>query len=229
VEGYRKDAGWALPAERTYDVQDFQDELDAETIYNILEEEIVKTFYKRNKDDIPLEWVEKIKNNIAKVAPHFTTGRMMQDYHDKYYLPQLDRSRNIVKDDFKWAKELAAWKNRISSVWDQVKVLKKDVSDGANNLMKIGQEYPVRVEVELKDLSCNDVGLELIIAENGNRETPAIVETLDFEAEKCDGSVCCFKLNYRPVHPGSFNYGFRLYPKNAGFPHRQDFRYVKWL
>jgi hypothetical protein len=95
--------------------------------------------------------------------------------------------------------------------------------------MKIGQEYPVRVEVELKDLSCNDVGLELIIAENGNRETPAIVETLDFEAEKCDGSVCCFKLNYRPVHPGSFNYGFRLYPKNAGFPHRQDFRYVKWL
>jgi len=229
VEGYRKDAGWALSAERTYDVQDFQDELDAETIYNILEEEIVKTFYKRSKDDIPLEWVEKIKNNIAKVAPHFTTGRMMQDYHDKYYLPQLDRSRNIVKDDFKWAKELAAWKNRISSVWDQIEVLKKDVSDGANNMMKIGQEYPVRVEVELKELSCNDVGLELIIAENGNRETPAIVETLDFEAEKCDGSVCCFKLNYRPLHPGSFNYGFRLYPKNDGLPHRQDFRYAKWL
>lgn len=229
VEGYRKDAGWALPAERTYDVQDFQDELDAETIYNILEEEIVKTFYKRNKEGIPVEWINTIKNTIAQVAPHFTTGRMMKDYHDRYYLPQLGRTRNILKDDFKWAKELAAWKKRVSLAWDQIEVLKKDVPDGANNLMKIGQEYPVRVEVDLKELSCSDVGLELIIAENGNRETPVIVETLNFEMEKCEGSVCCFKLDYRPVHPGSFNYGFRLYPKNEGLPHRQDFKFVKWL
>ena len=229
VEGYRKDAGWALPAERTYDVQDFQDELDAETIYNILEEEIVKTFYKRNKEGIPVEWINTIKNTIAQVAPHFTTGRMMKDYHDRYYLPQLGRTRNILKDDFKWAKELAAWKKRVSLAWDQIEVLKKDVPDGANNLMKIGQEYPVRVEVDLKELSCSDVGLELIIAENGNRETPVIVETLNFEMEKWEGSVCCFKLDYRPVHPGSFNYGFRLYPKNEGLPHRQDFKFVKWL
>jgi len=229
VEGYRKDAGWALPAERTYDVQDFQDELDAETIYNLLEEEVVKTFYDRNKQGIPVEWVEKIKNTMALVAPHFTTGRMMKDYQDRYYHPQFERSRNVVNQDFKWAKELAEWKHQVSLVWDQIKVKKTEVSDGVNNIMKIGQEYPVRVEVDLKGLSCNEVGLELVVTENGSRETPKIVETLNFDVERCEGSVCCFLLNYRPVHPGSFNYGFRLYPKNTGLPHRQDFRYVKWL
>lgn len=229
VEGYRKDAGWALPAERSYDVQDYQDELDAETIYSILEEDVVKTFYDRNKAGIPLEWVDTIKNTIAGVAPHFTTGRMMQDYRDRYYQPQYERNKNIINEDFKWARELADWKQKLISVWDQVEVKKIELADGANTIMRIGQEYPVRVEVDLKGLSCDDVGLELIVTENGNRETLKVVETLHFEAEQCQDSICCFKLNYRPVHPGSLNYGFRLYPKNDGLAHRQDFRCVKWL
>lgn len=229
VEGYRKDAGWSLPAERTYDVQDFQDELDAETIYNILEDEIVKTYYERNEEDISPEWVDQIKNTIAQVAPHFTTGRMMQDYHDRYYSKQLERSRNILNKDFKWAKELAAWKQRVSSVWNEIEVIKTEVAEEVNSVMKVGHEYPVRAEVDLKSLSCNEVGLELIITQNGSRETPEIIETLDFEVEKCEGSVCCFKLNYHPVHPGSFNYGIRLFPKNEGLPHRQDFSYTKWI
>jgi glycogen phosphorylase len=229
VEGYKENAGWALPAERTYDVQDFQDELDAETIYNILEQEIVKTFYKRNADDIPSEWVSYIKNTIAQVAPNFTTGRMMQDYHNRYYLPQFDRSRKIIDADFKWAKELAAWKSKVSSLWDKIEVRKTEIADGITNVMKIGKEYPVRIEVDLKGLDCNEVGIELLVSQNGEEETLRVVETLEFEKEMCEGSVCCFKLNYHPVHPGSFNYGFRLYPKIEGLPHRQDFRYVKWL
>ena len=229
VEGYRKDAGWALPAERTYDVQDFQDELDAETIYNILEEEVIRTFYDRNKEGIPIEWIDTIKNTIAQVAPQFTTGRMMKDYHDRYYLPQLERSNHIKNDNFKWAKELAAWKLRIASVWDQIEVLKTEIAEGLNNMMTVGREYPVKVEVNLKGLSSDEVGLELIVAQNGREEMPRLVERLDFDVESCENSVCRFKLKYRPVHPGSFNYGMRLYPKNAGLPHRQDFRYVKWL
>ena len=229
VEGYRKHAGWALPAERTYDVQDFQDELDAETIYNILEQEIVKAFYTRNKEDIPVEWVSFIKNTIAKVAPNFTTGRMMQDYHDKYYLPQLERSRNIIQEDFSWAKELAAWKLRVSSIWNSIEIKKTTFADGMNNVMKIGNVYPVLAEIDLKGLNCNEVGLELLVTENGDEEDLRIVETVNFEKSNCEGTVCCFTLNYKPVHPGSFNYGFRLYPSKEGLPHRQDFRFVKWL
>jgi glycogen phosphorylase len=229
VEGYRKNAGWALSAERTYDVQDFQDELDAETIYTILEQEIVKSFYQRNKEDIPMEWISYIKNTIAQVAPNFTTGRMMQDYHNRYYLPQFDRIKKITQDDFKWAKELAAWKLHVSSIWNTIEIKKAEFADGMNNVMKIGKEYPVRVEIDLKGLNCNEVGLELLVTENGTEEGSSIVETVNLEKSNCEGTVCCFTLNYKPVHPGSLNYGFRLYPKNEGLPHRQDFKFVKWL
>jgi len=229
VEGYKKGAGWALPAERTYDVQDFQDELDAETIYNILEEKIIKTFYNRNTEGIPVEWINYIKNTVAQVAPHFTTSRMMKDYHDRYYNPQYERSQKIQNENFKWAKELAAWKEKIYSSWNDIEIKNMVIADEINNVMKIGQEYPIRVELDIKELSCDEVGVEFIVTENGHREIPKIVERVDFEIEKNEGSFCLYKLNYKPVHPGSFNYGIRLYPRNDDLPHRQDIKFVRWL
>ncbi len=230
VEGYKENAGWALPAERAYDVQDFQDELDAETIYSILENEIVVSFYDRNKSDLPKQWIDYIKNTMAEVAPHFTTGRMLQDYIRKYYTPQYERIQKIRNENYKWAKELAAWKYKISQAWNDIEIKRVEVSDGITNVMKVGQDYPVRVTVDLKGLDCNEVGLELVVTQNGlTEEEFTILETEDFEVERCENGICCYKLNFHPVHPGSFNYGFRLYPKNEGLPHRQDFRYVKWI
>ncbi|HKJ80327.1 MAG TPA: alpha-glucan family phosphorylase, partial [Prolixibacteraceae bacterium] len=230
VEGYKKNAGWALPAERGYDVQDFQDELDAETIYNILEDEIVEAFYDRDKNGVPKQWVDYIKNTIAEVAPHFTTGRMMDDYIQRYYKPQYERSKKIKIKDHKWARELAAWKYKISSVWNSIEVKNIEFSDGITNVMKIGQDYPVSVTLDLKGLDCNEIGLELVVTENGSDESDfQIVETVDFKVDSCENKQCCYKLNFHPVHPGSFNYGIRMFPKNEGLPHRQDFRYIKWL
>ena len=229
VEGYRKNAGWALPAERAYDVQDFQDELDAETIYNVLEEEIVKTFYDRNKEDIPVQWIDYIKNTIALVAPHFTTARMMKDYHDRYYIPQYKRYQDIIKDDYKWAKELALWKQKIYSVWDDIKIDRIKIADEINKVMKIGKEYPIEIELDMKGLSADDVGMEVIITENADSKNPNIVRSLDFESVSNEGQKCLFRLNYSPVHPGTFNFGIRIYPKNGGLPHRQDIKLVKWL
>jgi glycogen phosphorylase len=134
-----------------------------------------------------------------------------------------------VKDNFKWAREMAAWKFRVSSVWDKINIKHTESADGIKEVMKVGQEYPFRIELDLKGLSCHEVGLELIITENGINEAPRIVDVFDFEVEKCDDTTCCFKMNFHPVHPGSFNYGLRLYPKNERLPHRQDFSYVKWL
>jgi glucan phosphorylase len=229
VEGYKKDAGWALPAERTFEYQEFQDELDAETIYNILEEEIVPSFYDRDKSGIPQKWVGYIKNTIAQVAPNFTTARMIRDYQNRYYNPQFERATKVKADKFKLAKEMAAWKYKISKAWDSIEVKGVEISDGITNKMKIGQEYPVKVFLDLKGLSCSEIGLELVITENDNKENARIIETVELHAENCEGTVCCYKHNLHPNHPGSFNYGFRIYAKNKNLAHRQDFRYVRWI
>jgi len=229
VEGYRENAGWALPAERAFDVQDFQDELDAQTIYSILEQEIVPAFYKTNSNGVPEKWVSFIKNTISQVSPNFTTARMIRDYQDRYYNPQFARASKMKAENFKQAREMAAWKYKISKVWDSIEVKSIDIADGITNKMKIGQVYPCSVYLDLKGLSCSEVGLELVITENEDQQPSRIIETLELAAQNCDGTVCCYKLDFYPNHPGSFNYGFRIFPKNENLAHRQDFRYVKWI
>ncbi len=229
VEGYRKNAGWALSAERSYDVQDFQDELDAETIYNILEEEVVPAFYNRNHEDVPEKWVGFVKNTISQVAPNFTTGRMIKDYQDRYYNPQFERSAKVNADGFKLAKELAAWKAYVSSKWDGIKVINQDMIEGFTNKLVMGREYPVYVKVDLNGLTAKEVGLELIITEEGENGGLEMFDTWEFEPEGCSDTVCTYRYVVRPDHPGAFNYSFRLFPKNENLPHRQDFKYLKWL
>ena len=229
VEGYRKDAGWALPLERVYDVQEFQDELDAETIYNILEDEIVENFYDRNKNGVPERWTGFIKNTIASVAPDFTTTRMINDYKEKYYDPQYQRTQKLIADSFKLAKELAAWKYKISTIWEQIEVKNIQISDGIGNVMKVGSYYPARVTIDLKDLHSNEVGLEMVITQNEINNPPKLIDKIEFETEHFENNICTYKLDLNMLKAGSFNYGLRLFPKNELLPHRQDFPFVKWL
>ncbi len=229
VEGYQKDAGWALPAERAYDVQDFQDELDAETIYNILEEEVVPAYYKRNIEDVPEQWIGYIKNTLAKVSPNFTTARMVRDYKDRYYNPQFEQAKKVKANAYQIAKELAAWKADVAEKWEGVEVESIEITDGIIQKMKMGNKYPVKIVVDLNGLSSKDVGCELVITENVVGGQEKIVATIEFESEDCVGARCAYKHVIKPDHPGSFGYSFRLFARNKNLAHRQDFRYVKWI
>ena len=229
VEGYKKDAGWALSQENAYDVSDLQDELDAETIYDILEDEILPVFYSRNSNGIPEKWVSYIKNTFAQVAPNFTTARMIRDYHDRFYRPQAERSARLMASDFKLAKEIASWKSGISSVWDRIEVKEVQITDGITNVLKIGEEYPARVVVDLKGVKPEDIGVEMVITENGKDSAPDLIECLQFEIENIVGSEVAYKLNLRLMDAGSFGYAIRMYPKHPELPHRQDFNYLRWI
>ena len=229
VEGYQKDAGWALAQENSYDLNELQDELDAETIYNIFEDEILPAFYTRNIKGIPETWVSYIKNTFAKVAPHFTTARMIRDYQDRFYNPQAIRAARLIDSNYKIAKEIAQWKFTVSSVWEVIEVKEVQFSDGITNVLKIGENYPARVVVDLKGLNPEDVGVEMVVTENGEDNPIALVDCLQFEVEKIEESVVTFKLNLQLMNSGAFGYAIRVYPKHPELPNRQDFHYVKWI
>jgi len=229
VEGYKKDAGWALPKERTFDVQDLQDELDAATIYDILEKQIIPDFYERNASGTPEKWVKYIKNNIAGVAPHFTTTRMIRDYQDRFYHPQHERTQKIVRDNYRLARELAAWKYKIISIWDQIEVKDISMAHGVTNVMKIGQDYPARIAIDLKGLSCNEIGLELVVTTNGNSEKRKLIDVMEFNVENCADGIAVYTLNIHLQNSGTYSYGLRIFPKNENLPHRMDFSFTKWL
>ena len=229
VEGYKKDAGWALAQENSYDLSELQDELDAETIYNIFEDEILPAFYTRNIKGVPEKWVSYIKNTFAQVAPHFTTARMIRDYQERFYKPQAIRAARLTASNYQIAKEIAKWKFGVSAVWNEIEVKEVQITDGITNVLKIGENYPAMVVVDLKGLKPEDAGVEMVITENGEEDPVTLVDCLQFEVEKIEGSVVTFKLNLQLMNSGAFNYAIRVYPKHPELPHRQDFHYLKWV
>ncbi|MCW0483396.1 alpha-glucan family phosphorylase [Gaoshiqia sediminis] len=229
VEGYKENAGWALPLERTYDVQDFQDELDAETIYNIFEDEIIPAYYDRNEKGISEKWVSYVKNTIAQVAPNFTTSRMIRDYQERFYYPQAERTARLVANNFALAREMTIWKAKISKAWDAIEVKEIQITDGLTNVLRIGEEYPAKVVLDLKELSPEEVGLEMVITETNSTGEPLLVESLEFKVDQQEGTQCTYQLNLHLMDPGAYGYGLRIFPKNENLPHRQDFKLMNWI
>lgn len=228
VEGYREGAGWALPKERTYQNQGYQDQLDAATIYSLLENEIIPLYYNKGKKGYSEKWVKVIKNSIATIAPHYTMKRQLDDYFDKFYIKEANRFKKLSANDNRLAKEIALWKEAVAERWDSIRVVDKDVKmlvEGGET----GVNYTLKYVIDEQGLD-DAIGLELVTlkpeTDGSDREVYSVHE---FKMVGHEGNNYHFELTYEPDHAGSFRSCVRMFPKNANLPHRQDFCYVKWL
>ena len=146
--------------ERTFADQRFQDELDAEMIYNTIEEQIVPLYYKRDEQNIPRDWVESVKRCVADIAANFTTNRMMRDYEERFYGKLAARRHEIVAGDYMLAREIAAWKRRISAAWDKVRIVEVKQAKIDREAMFVGEHYPFEIKIDVADLRPEDIGAE---------------------------------------------------------------------
>lgn len=228
-EGYREGAGWALTDKRTYENQGYQDQLDAATIYNMLENEIMPLYYARNSKGYSTGWVKVIKNSIAQIAPHYTMKRQLDDYYSRFYNPMRDRFAKISKDNNKLAKEIAAWKEDVVNKWDGVRVVSvskpDDVTSGS---IMSGKKYTIQYVIDENGLD-DALGLELITLQADSNGQDHIHKVEPFKMVKREGNLYTFELEHMLGYAGSFKVAYRLYPKNENLPHRQDFCYVKWF
>ena len=242
AEGYRADAGWALPEERAYDNQDIQNELDAATIYSVLESEIIPQYYTRDKNGISTAWLTRMKNTIAHIAPQFTMKRMMDDYHDKFYR-KLQASHEAVRaNDYEQAKALAQWKVKVASVWDQIDVVQRDVYNFANDPLPLGALFKAEMVLDIRNLEPEDIGVELLIAKQHEGKHDIIL-TKAFEKEKISGQATAaleketgeaghlvkYTCHETIAFSGVYDYGFRVFAEREGLAHRQEFSKVKWV
>ena len=228
VEGYRKGAGWALPQERTYQNQGYQDQLDAATIYSLLEHEIVPLYYEQNKKGFSPNWIKVIKNSIATIAPHYTMKRQLDDYYSKFYNKEAARFAKISANNNHLAKEIAQWKETVAERWDNINVVSKD-SSYLENGGETGQKYVIRYTIDEQGLN-DAIGLELVtLKPDSDPSDRRIYSVKEFKMTGHEGNNYNFELTLEPEHAGSFKSCVRMFPKNKNLPHRQDFCYVKWL
>ncbi|WP_278842702.1 alpha-glucan family phosphorylase [Hoylesella timonensis] len=228
VEGYRDGAGWALPQKRTYDNQTYQDQLDASTIYSMLENEIIPLFFQHEEQDYSKEWVKTIKNSIATIAPHYTMKRQLDDYFNKFYIKLANRFEQLDANNHQIAKDIAQWKESLVAHWDAIKVVSKDTTF-LDNGGETGVRYQVKYVIDEQGLD-DAIGLELVtlnsLPDSDGRE---LHQVFPFKMVKHEGNQYTFVTELEPDVAGTFKSCVRMYPKNANLPHRQDFCYVKWL
>ncbi len=230
AEGYSKDAGWALPEEAAYDNTDAQDELDAEMLYGLIENEIAPLYYFRDNEDVPTGWVRFIKNSIAKVASNFTTTRMLNDYMNRYYLLLYKRKMEMIKNDYEMAKDLASWKKKVFRSWESIEVLSVKTPDVLKEQILVGQEYKCEVAIDLNELSPDDIGVEFLVVEMLSENGPIqLYDHKEFQLAGVSGRTAIYEVSLLPFKTGAFDFGIRMFPKNPALPHRQDFHLVKWI
>lgn len=229
LEGYREGAGWALTEKRTYQNQEYQDRLDAATIYSLLENEILPLYYARNSKGYSEGWIKTIKNSIAQIAPHYTMKRQLDDYFDKFYGKEAVRYHEISANGYAKAKELAAWKNEVAEKWDSIEVVSMEKSEELRQgNVESGKSYTITCTVDEKGLN-DAIGIEMVITYTNAEGKEYIYSVAPMEMVKREGDLYTFKVTESLSNAGSFKVTYRMFPKNAALPHRQDFCYVRWF
>lgn len=229
LEGYREGAGWALTEKRTYTNQGYQDQLDAATIYSLLENEILPLYYARNSKGFSPGWIKTIKNSIAQIAPHYTMKRQLDDYYSKFYNKEAARFKTLAADNYKKAKEIAAWKESVAEKWDDIEIVSTEKCEALiNGQIESGQDYKIKVVVDEKGLN-DAIGIELVTLHTDKDGKERIYSVEPLNMVKQEGNLYTFECVHTINNAGSFKVAYRMYPKNEELPHRQDFCYVKWF
>ncbi len=229
-EGYKQGAGWALTDKRTYENQQYQDQLDAATIYHILETEIIPTYYAKNSKGYSPEWIQYIKNSMSEIAPDYTMKRMLDDYINRFYNKLATRSAHLRENGFAEAKSIAAWKEEVAEHWDNFQVESFTCSqDLAIDGPVVGKEYKFNLVIDRHELQ-GMLGVEMVVTkENPDNHQLELLATEQFKLMKEEGSKLFFELKTTPSEAGLHKMGFRVYPVNKELPHRMDFAFVRWI
>ena len=229
LEGYREKAGWALTEKRTYQNQEYQDQLDAATIYSILETEILPLYYDKNEAGYSEEWIKYIKNSISQIAPHYTMKRQLDDYYDRFYNKLAKRFHVLNADNYKKAKEIAAWKEEVAEKWDSIEVVSFEKSEELIQAsIQSGKDYTITYVIDEKGLN-DAIGIELVTIFTDADGKEHVYSVEPFEVVKKEGTLYTFQATHSLSNAGSFKVAYRMYPKNPDLPHRQDFCYVRWF
>ena len=226
-EGYVEGAGWALTEHRTYENQAHQDQLDAATIYQMLENEIIPLYYAKNSKGYSPEWIQYIKKSVTKITPRFTMKRMIDDYFSKFYNKLAKRHSLLLADNYKVAKEIAAWKENMVEHWDEIEVVSKSDTDMTN--LNVGDKFKVSVELDTKGLNDKGIGVELVAIRTSTHNNDKLYEVEPLKLVKSEGSHIFFENIYQLDYAGGMKFGLRMYPQNELLPHRMDFCYVRWI
>ena len=227
-EGYTPEAGWAIGRREIYENQTLQDQVEAEALYGLLESEVVPMFYERGTGNLPRRWINHMKASIQSLCQFFNTHRMVGDYVEKFYIPVHEHFGQFTSDGMQKAIDLSAWKSRVKEQWHQIKVL--EVSSPDITDLRVGDEFDVKVRLQLGNLKPEDVVVELYVGPlnpHGEIVSPTTIKLL-LDDIKTDGVYVYHAHAVDCKFSGSFGYTVRVLPSHPDLVNRYIPGAITW-
>jgi starch phosphorylase len=227
-EAYELSGGWPIGGRSPY--SEDQDELHASSIYSTLEYEIVPLFYQNqdSDDNIPTEWVRRMKTCIANLTPRFGCGRMLAEYLSELYQPAHDLSRKVAASNFEAARQKSVWNSRVNQAWSAIRFV--DLGPGPGGHVLSGSAVPLRVTVDLAGLEPSEVRVEAVIGSigaNGQLENTFALPLVPTEKK---GSAVAFRNEFTAQQTGRIGYSVRISPNHFDNPlTRPCHSLLKWV
>jgi starch phosphorylase len=227
VEGFNANTGWAIGRGEEYGDETYQDDVESNALYDLLEKELVPLFYSRGADGLPRGWISKMKTSMREICPVFNTNRMVRQYTEEYYLPAHTRQSSLVGSQLQGAKSLAAWRTKMQQHWPNVKIVevKADGKEG----MKVGESLDVRAKVDLGGLIPDDVSVELYhgtLNANGEIVKPTVVAMSP--SGKLKGTMVEFSGTITLDSSGRHGYTVRILPHHRDIDNPRKQGMVLW-
>lgn len=229
AEGYEEGAGWAIPEKRTYDNQLFQDELDAETIYNLLEDTIAPAFYDQDAKAISTTWVSHIKRSMANINYNFTMKRMLDEYRSKFYDKLAGRAVRIKADNCAMAARIAEWKSRVEKHWRGIEVKSVKVPDSSRRALRFGESFKAEVKLQLGELTPDDLALEVIFGKKQDGRMTDVLITHPMTLKSKTKNQATYSCEFGIDKAGVLDYAIRMYPCNDLIAYKQETNLLRYI
>jgi starch phosphorylase len=225
AEGYNGKNGWAIGEEREYHDQNAQAEADSLSLYYLLEEEIIPTFFERGADGVPHRWVGIMKEAIRSCTPAFSMRRMVKEYTTRYYVPLIEQEARIMQDNYDTARRLAQWKEYIRRGWNSLELYVDGRREGQ---LSLGEGLDVRAWVRMDGLRPEDISVELVYGDV--RDETAIAQhalPMHYTKRELDGSYR-YDLQLQPEQSGSIAYNVRIVPAHPDLKEKYELGLIRW-
>jgi starch phosphorylase len=214
VEGYAPDVGWAVGRGESYSDPNRQDQIESQSLYDLLEKQIVPLFYQRNVDNIPRDWIDRMKSSMRRLVPVFNTNRMVREYAEKYYVPAYVRGAHLAADGLERSVALAHAKEQYRKQWSRINI--GAIHTSGNGHYRVGESVQVDAMMDLPEIDPRTVRVELYAGavNAGGQIEDAQVAAMAFSREVAPGRYL-FSGKIECRSSGRHGFSIRVVPGNA--------------
>lgn len=226
-EAYSPNIGWAIGSGESYDDPEYQDQVESEALYDLLEKEIVPLFYDRGKDHLPRKWIEIMKQSIMTICPIYNTNRMVMEYTEQFYAPAFKKYQGLIKSNLKKTKELANWKKKLASNWRNIRFITIKEEDEREH--HVGSSIRIEAKISLGELKPEDVSVEIYhgYIDTENKIVNGSVEKMNC-VEQSEKQWCLFAGSFPCRYSGLYGYTVRVVPASECLSDRHETGLILW-